>query len=45
MILNAYGDDAVFEQSEVETPSAKAGQVLVKIAASSVNMVDTSGLA
>ena len=41
MIVNAYGDDAVFESAEVETPEVKAGHVLVKIAASSVNTVDT----
>tara|TARA_R110002072_G_scaffold273413_2_gene434314 strand:+ start:48101 stop:49087 length:987 start_codon:yes stop_codon:yes gene_type:complete len=41
MIINTYGEDAVFEAAEVEKPSAKAGHVLVKIAASSVNTVDT----
>lgn len=41
MVLNAYGDDAVFEAAEVVVPNVKAGQVLVKIAASSVNTVDT----
>ena len=41
MIVNAYGDDAVFEAAEVETPQVKAGHVLIKIAASSVNTVDT----
>lgn len=41
MIVNAYGDDAVFEAAEVEKPQATAGHVLIKIAASSVNMVDT----
>ena len=41
MIVNAYGEDAVFEAAEVATPEAKPGQVLVKIAASSVNTVDT----
>lgn len=41
MILSSYGADAVFEAVEVEKPSAKAGQVLIKIAASSVNTVDT----
>ena len=33
MIVNTYGDDAVFEAANVETPEAKAGHVLVKIAA------------
>lgn len=41
MILKTYGDDAVFEAAEVATPQAKPGHVLVKIAASSVNTVDT----
>jgi NADPH:quinone reductase len=41
MLLNAYGEDAAFELGEVERPEVKAGHVLVKIAASSVNTVDT----
>lgn len=41
MVLNEYGDNAVFALAEIETPSVKAGHVLVKIAASSVNTVDT----
>ncbi|MDF7826357.1 zinc-dependent alcohol dehydrogenase family protein [Pontiellaceae bacterium B12227] len=41
MVLNSYGADSVFEAAEVATPEAKAGEVLVKIAASSVNTVDT----
>lgn len=41
MIIKAYGDDAVFVAAEVEKPEVKAGHVLVKIAASSVNAVDT----
>lgn len=41
MILNAYGPDAVFEATDLECPTPLAGQVLVKIAASSVNTVDT----
>ena len=41
MLLRTYGDDAAFEVAEVEKPKAKAGHVLVKIAASSVNTVDT----
>ncbi len=41
MILNKYGADAIFEEEVVTKPAAKAGQVLVKIAASSVNTVDT----
>ncbi len=41
MVLNSYGEDSVFEAVEVNKPEAKAGEVLVKIAASSVNTVDT----
>ncbi|MEO0478954.1 MAG: zinc-dependent alcohol dehydrogenase family protein [Planctomycetota bacterium] len=41
MILNSYGEGAVFEATEVDTPSAGPGQVLVRMAASSVNTVDT----
>lgn len=41
MLINAYGEDAVFEAAEVEKPEVKARHVLVKIAASSVNTVDT----
>lgn len=41
MLIKAYGEDAVFEAAEVEKPAIKAGHVLVKIAASSVNTVDT----
>ena len=41
MLVNSYGEDAVFEAKDVEKPEVKAGHVLVKIAASSVNTVDT----
>ena len=41
MLIHAYGEDAVFEAAEVEKPKVKAGHVLIKIAASSVNTVDT----
>ena len=41
MIVNTYGDDAVFEPADLERPVAAEGQVLVDIAASSVNTVDT----
>lgn len=41
MILNEYGDNAVFVLDEIEKPSVKAGHVLIKISASSVNTVDT----
>ncbi|PWK50802.1 NADPH:quinone reductase-like Zn-dependent oxidoreductase [Pleionea mediterranea] len=41
MLINAFGENAKFETSEIDTPIADSGQVLVKIAASSVNTVDT----
>lgn len=41
MIINEYGEDSVFNLEEVQTPTLKSGEVLVKIAASSVNTVDT----
>ena len=41
MILETYGPDAVFEAAEREIPTPKAGEVLVKVAATSVNTVDT----
>ncbi len=41
MLLNTYGENAVFEATDIAKPAVKAGHVLVKIAASSVNTVDT----
>lgn len=41
MLINAFGDDAVFEAADVEPPEVKPGHVRVRIAASSVNTVDT----
>lgn len=41
MIITQYGEHSVFEMQEINTPTPKSGQVLVKIAASSVNTVDT----
>ena len=41
MLINAYGENARFEPAELEKPEPKPGHVLVKIAASSVNTVDT----
>ncbi len=41
MVLNEYGSDAKFEIADVTKPQAAANEVLVKIAASSVNTVDT----
>ncbi|MBE1299178.1 MAG: zinc-binding dehydrogenase [Alteromonadaceae bacterium] len=41
MVVNAYGNSDVFEATEVAAPTIKAGHVVIKIAASSVNTVDT----
>ncbi len=41
MLLRTYGPEAKFEAAEVPKPEVKPGHVLVKIAASSVNTVDT----
>ncbi len=41
MLINNYGEDAVFEAGEVEQPVVRDGHLLVKISASSVNTVDT----
>lgn len=41
MLIKAYGENAEFEASEVVKPEPQSGHVLVKIAASSVNTVDT----
>ncbi|WP_170402099.1 zinc-dependent alcohol dehydrogenase family protein [Ruegeria arenilitoris] len=41
MTLVEYGENAKFELAEIETPTAKPGHVVVRIAATSVNTVDT----
>ncbi len=41
MILNQYGDKAEFHLSDLPQPAVKVGHVLVRIAATSVNTVDT----
>ncbi|WP_444925126.1 zinc-dependent alcohol dehydrogenase family protein [Microbulbifer sp. DLAB2-AF] len=41
MIVNAFGGPDVFEEADVVKPTIKAGHVLVKVAATSVNTVDT----
>lgn len=41
MILSEYGNDAEFQPEELPQPSVKPGHVLVRVAASSVNTVDT----
>jgi len=41
MTLNEYGDNAEFKLTELSQPIVKTGHVLVRVAATSVNMVDT----
>ncbi|MCV2885067.1 zinc-dependent alcohol dehydrogenase family protein [Aestuariibacter sp. AA17] len=41
MIVNTFGGPDVFEATEIDKPQIKAGHVLVKIEATSVNTVDT----
>ncbi|MGB5445701.1 MAG: zinc-dependent alcohol dehydrogenase family protein [Psychromonas sp.] len=41
MILNSYGSEALFEVNNIEKPLLKAGHVVIKVAATSVNTVDT----
>jgi NADPH:quinone reductase len=41
MVLNAYGDNAEFQAAELSQPSATAGHVVVRVAATSVNTVDS----
>ncbi|MEO0902248.1 MAG: zinc-dependent alcohol dehydrogenase family protein [Bacteroidota bacterium] len=41
MVINTYGEDSVFQKEDVAMPILKQGEVLIKIAASSVNTVDT----
>lgn len=41
MLINQYGENATFTNEEVSIPKISNGQVLVKIAASSINTVDT----
>lgn len=41
MILSEYGENAEFQTTELPQPSVKDGHVLVRVAATSVNTVDT----
>lgn len=41
MVLNEYGENAVFESADLPRPTAKPGHVVVRVAATSVNTVDT----
>ena len=41
MVLNEYGSNANFESAEITQPTATPGHVVVRVAATSVNTVDT----
>lgn len=41
MILNQFGNDSKFELTEIDKPKTSKNEILIKIAASSVNTVDT----
>ena len=41
MILDEYGDTAEFKLAELPQPNVKAGHLVVRVAATSVNTVDT----
>lgn len=41
MVLTKYGEDAEFQLTEIAKPTLKSGHVLVRVAATSVNTVDT----
>lgn len=41
MVLNQYGGDAAFNLTDIPQPEATAGHVVVRVAATSVNTVDT----
>ncbi|MEM7123066.1 MAG: alcohol dehydrogenase catalytic domain-containing protein, partial [Pseudomonadota bacterium] len=41
MALNAYGDSAAFQLTELPQPDATPGHVVVRVVATSVNTVDT----
>ena len=41
MILRSYGDGSEFRPTQMPRPSAEPGHVLVRVAATSVNTVDT----
>ncbi|MES9942386.1 MAG: zinc-dependent alcohol dehydrogenase family protein [Candidatus Thiodiazotropha sp. 6PLUC2] len=41
MVLNEYGSNSEFQLTELPQPAVKAGHVVIRIAATSVNTVDT----
>lgn len=40
-IIDRHGDPSVFAEAEIPTPEVKAGHVLIEVAATSVNPIDT----
>lgn len=40
MIVNEYGENAIFTKSEIELPALNSNQVLVEVSATSINPVD-----
>lgn len=41
IVINEFGGTGVFHQAELDTPKAGAGELLIRVEASSVNPVDT----
>ena len=41
MLLNNYGDQAIFEAVNIDKPTVKEGHIVLKVAATSINTVDT----
>ncbi|MEM6603369.1 MAG: alcohol dehydrogenase catalytic domain-containing protein, partial [Pseudomonadota bacterium] len=41
MVLKQFGDNSEFERTDIPKPTADKGHVLIKVAATSVNTVDT----
>ena len=41
MVLQSYGAEVPFQSADLPTPEVAPGQVLVRVAATSVNTVDT----
>jgi len=41
MVINQYGNSDSFEQAEINKPEVKSGHLLIKVAATSINTVDT----
>jgi alcohol dehydrogenase len=41
MVLTQYGEQSAFEQADIAAPTAQSDQVIVRVAATSINTVDT----